>query len=169
MLVRDFTYSKGEGLEKRSCKVLAKHIGKGGFYLLCEYVHWAHNGERYNEVTIVTIICIQMNHNKGETVYKEMDITVGPYMNDVPASWLPRVTETAGYANDWLERARKYVAARDSKKGVKVAPGLKLDIHGTIYTVEAPIPSIRGAWRVIRNDGQPFRVSVGKIRKFAIV
>jgi hypothetical protein len=110
-----------------------------------------------------------MNHVKGETIYKEMDITVGPYMNDVPSAWLPRVTETGGYANDWLERARKYVAARDSKKGVKVTPGLKLDIHGTIYTVEAPIPSIRGAWRVIRNDGQPFRVSVGKIRKFAIV
>jgi hypothetical protein len=110
-----------------------------------------------------------MNHVKGETIYKEMDITVGPCMNDVPASWLPRVTETAGSALNWLARANAYVAARDSKKGVKVAPGLKLDILGTIYTVEAPIPSIRGAWRVIRNDGQPFRVSVGKIRKFAIV
>lgn len=166
-LVRQCNYTRIGEKGTVESKSIATKIGRGYFYILFDYTatYYATETEESKVESVRSILCIKMDHKRGCTYYKEMDITVHPYAYDVPLSWLDQVTETTGSALEWIEKARKLANGKKSLAKIELKEGIEFTVNGRKYTLWKPYETVRGNWLIYRDDGCRFRMRVGEIRE----
>lgn len=87
-------------------KVIAHANGRGGLWILREITHI--NKDPHPNHVYITATFVKMDHRKGETTYKEINIDCHPYYYDCPKSWLTRIQPQGEMGMDWLAKAKDY-------------------------------------------------------------
>lgn len=106
-------------------KVLAHARGNGGMWILRE-IH--ENGKD----PFITATFVQMEHSKGETTYKEIDIDCHPYSYDCPQSWLARIQPQGDMGMEWLEKAKNHALVMS----IEIKAGQTFKYNSLDWTVE---------------------------------
>lgn len=114
------------------------------YYALCQTVN-----KETGEVTCWAGVAM-LQYVKGDRYnfgYKDMDETVGPYINSAPVGMIERLNEIApvdpeSYAAKWREgcllAAQERAEKRAKTKAVKLTdfkPGQKLKLYGKVFTL----------------------------------
>lgn len=99
----------------------------GGAERKYEALKWSGNGghtwclyrnKETNKVYAMLVLCSR-DSKRHEFCYKEIELSMGPYEYDMPASWIPLIKETykdEQYAQDWFKRREEYLAEKRSDK-----------------------------------------------------
>ena len=157
MVLKDMEWSS----EKGSSKVLAHANGRGGLWILREIV--INEKRDYDEFDVggpyVTATFVKMEHKKGETFYKEMDIDVHPYNYDCPSSWLKRIQPQYTMGKEWLEKAVKIA---DAMK-IEIVAGMDFTFNSNQWKTEFKYSSVYWACRT--SQGKLFKIKTSSIKE----
>lgn len=99
-----------------------KWSGNGG-HTWCLY-----KNKETNKVYAMLVLCSR-DSKRHEFCYKDIELSMGPYEYDMPASWIPLIKDTykdSEYAQDWFKRREEYLT---EKKSDKYALGNLLKCH----------------------------------------
>ena len=69
-----------------------------------------------NKVYAMLVLC---SRNRGEFCYKDIELSMGPYLYDMPSSWIPMIKETykdSEFAQEWFKRREEHLAEKKQKK-----------------------------------------------------
>lgn len=109
-----------------------------------EALKWSGNGghtwclyknKETNKVYAMLVLCSR-DSKRHEFCYKDIELSMGPYEYDMPASWIPLIKDTykdSEYAQDWFKRREDYLA---EKKSDKYALGNILKCHNGRGAIE---------------------------------
>lgn len=100
-----------------------------------EALKWSGNGghtwclyknKETNHVYAMVVLCSR-DKSRHEFAYKDIELSMGPYEYDMPASWIPLIKDTykdSEYAQDWFKRREEYMAKKKTNN-FKVGDVLK--------------------------------------------
>ena len=154
MVLKDMEWSS----EKGSSKVLAHANGRGGLWILRE-IQINKSNEYDGRDPYITATFVKMEHKKGETFYKEMDIDVHPYNYDCPSSWLKRIQPQYTMGKEWLEKAVKIA---DAMK-IEIVTGMDFTFNNVKYKSEFKYSSTYWACRT--SQGKLFKIKTSSIKE----
>lgn len=132
MILKDMDFTRSSF----TSKVLAHARGNGGMWILREI---RENGKD----PFVTATFVKMEHSKGETTYKEIDIDCHPYYYDCPQSWLTRIQPQGEMGMDWLAKARDYA----NRMKMEIKAGMHFKYNWRDWTTEYKYSSHKWACR----------------------
>lgn len=148
MILRDMAFTGSKGVYK----VIASAGGRGGLWVLREI-------NPFEGDPFVTATFVKMEHRKGETTYKEIDIDMHPYYYDCPQSWLTRIVPQGEMGMEWLERGKKYAHV----KIIEIKPGMEFHHNSVDWKVEYKYSA--QFWACRTSQGTLYRVKNSSIRE----
>jgi hypothetical protein len=141
-------------------KILAERSTQYGRHLW-----WACEGSGGERFVILFLICGSARSEEPSWGYKDIEETMGPVELDCPLDLFDLVPEPTGddqsakWAREWRERVRAFHA-----RGAEVfAPGDRVQVSGSEYTVVGPY---KRSYLVERN-GRRFRASPRTMQRVA--
>lgn len=115
----------------------------GGAERKYEALKWSGNGghtwclyknKETNKVYAMVVLCSR-DKSRHEFAYKEIELSMGPYEYDMPASWIPLIKDTykdEQYAQDWFKRREEFISKK-KQNNFKIGDVLKChNSHGYI-------------------------------------
>lgn len=132
MILKDMDFTRSSF----TSKVLAHARGNGGMWILREI---RENGKD----PFVTATFVKMEHKKGETTYKEIDIDCHPYYYDCPSSWLNRIQPQYPSGHEWLAKAKNHA----HMMSIEIKAGQTFRHNSVDWTVEYKYSSQKWACR----------------------
>ena len=102
-----------------------------------EALKWSGNGghtwclykNKETNIHYAMVVLCQRHSKDHEFCYKEIELSSGPYVYDMPVSWIPLIKDTykdSEWAQEWFKRREEYLA---EKKSDKYALGNLLKCH----------------------------------------
>ena len=144
MILKDMEWARSH--------VLAHANGKGGMWIL-----WEHRP--IDKDPYVTARFVKIEHRKGETTYKQIDIDCHPYYYDCPSSWLTRIRPRGEMGMEWLEKAKKHAHAMS----IEIKPGMEFKYNSVDWKVEYKYSSQKWACRT--SQGKLFVIRNANIKE----
>ena len=140
MILKDMDFTGSKGIYK----VVGHANGKGGMWVLQEIVFF---GE-LPVTPFITATFVKMDHRKGETTYKEINIDCHPYYYDCPKSWLTRIQPQGEMGMDWLAKAQDYA----NRMKMEIKAGMHFKYNWRDWTTEYKYSSQKWACRTSQGE-----------------